>query len=878
MEPGWQWTGRFLPPFFASDRTKLRFLRLVTHHWPEDEIEYSGCRAYAICRKQTHPDLQAGDEKSSDCPACEAGVATRNAAVAYFVRESKKGSSGTGIKFTAQNLDVLNRLLKEGCFDFNKGRRVRIWVNETWKLDYECLEADPVDQKDFEMICGTGDLGYYKKIVSGERLRSMANARLAWEKVGQATPDEGAHRRLLQQLPASTLIPIPWGCKGPVDNTNVIQLAKTDLGQQRGVVLDYVTMNSGATNFAFQGDTTYYISDIVFLSGTNTLEGGAVLKFAATNTAQIYGTVGAALICQTAPYRPAILTALDDDSVGEPISGSTGNPGGHYYGAGLNWSENITLHDLRLSYMGTGIFISGAAGSIRNVQFGNCYYSVGLVGCGAQRLQNVLIQGGFYGIAKFIGCPTFISCENVTFHNIGQLAFNCSPNLTNCLIAGVTNTGTIIGISNAVLSSDAGVFQTVGAGSHYLATNCPVGIRNAGTTNIDPGLLTTLRQKTTCPPIVYSNIVISIATNFSPQAQRDTNSVPDLGYHYDPLDYVFGGTEAISNITFTAGTAVGWFDPWSPDGYGIIVDNGATVAFNGTAITPCWLVRYDTSQEGGNGNWTARGYLAGITSNNSNPGYTSDASQVVAQFTKFSSRNFNDSAFRDRTGFFVLRASNCEFWNAGCGGYKVSVNYTNCLFFRIGPWADSSQSSSSFTLRNCLVKGCTGNALAVLHESGANSWPVLIVDCTFDETSINMNDYSGGITNITYCDYNAFLTNGSRLAVLGLHDVTNIISFNWQSNWLGNYYLPTNSPLVDAGSTTANQVGLYNFTTQTNQVEETNSPVDIGYHYVALDARGNLLDNDSDGVPDWEDADPNNPSIGILTIFIDSPANGATLQ
>jgi hypothetical protein len=32
------------------------------------------------------------------------------------------------------------------------------------------------------------------------------------------------------------------------------------------------------------------------------------------------------------------------------------------------------------------------------------------------------------------------------------------------------------------------------------------------------------------------------------------------------------------------------------------------------------------------------------------------------------------------------------------------------------------------------------------------------------------------------------------------------------------------------------------------------------------------------GVPDYALADPNNPSLGALTITIDSPANGSTIQ
>jgi hypothetical protein len=35
---------------------------------------------------------------------------------------------------------------------------------------------------------------------------------------------------------------------------------------------------------------------------------------------------------------------------------------------------------------------------------------------------------------------------------------------------------------------------------------------------------------------------------------------------------------------------------------------------------------------------------------------------------------------------------------------------------------------------------------------------------------------------------------------------------------------------------------------------------------------------DTNGVPLWQAADPNNPAAGVLVVFIDSPANGALLQ
>jgi hypothetical protein len=118
---------------------------------------------------------------------------------------------------------------------------------------------------------------------------------------------------------------------------------------------------------------------------------------------------------------------------------------------------------------------------------------------------------------------------------------------------------------------------------------------------------------------------------------------------------------------------------------------------------------------------------------------------------------------------------------------------------------------------------------------------------------------SGTAINSTYATYgyNAY-TNATSPFPLGGNNVVMPNGFNWQKSWLGNYYLPASSPLIDKGSTTANLVGLYHFTTQTNQVKEANSTVDIGYHYVATDANGNPLDTDGDGIPDYlEDTNGN---------------------
>jgi hypothetical protein len=75
---------------------------------------------------------------------------------------------------------------------------------------------------------------------------------------------------------------------------------------------------------------------------------------------------------------------------------------------------------------------------------------------------------------------------------------------------------------------------------------------------------------------------------------------------------------------------------------------------------------------------------------------------------------------------------------------------------------------------------------------------------------------------------------------------------DYDSSPLGHYYLPTSlTALINTGSVTnAGLVGLYHYTSCTNQVKETNSIVNISYHYVASDSNGVPLDTDGDTLAD----------------------------
>lgn len=141
-----------------------------------------------------------------------------------------------------------------------------------------------------------------------------------------------------------------------------------------------------------------------------------------------------------------------------------------------------------------------------------------------------------------------------------------------------------------------------------------------------------------------------------------------------------------------------------------------------------------------------------------------------------------------------------------------------------------------------------------IYQNG--EWPFKVINNAFNNSTFTLPAPSWGSTNIQFYNYNAYLPGGARLSPYGSNDV--VTNFNWQTGPLGNFYLPSGSALLNAGSTNANLLGLYHYTTTTNQVKETNTLVDIGYHYMALDTMGKPVDTDGDGVPDYlEDANGN---------------------
>jgi len=334
---------------------------------------------------------------------------------------------------------------------------------------------------------------------------------------------------------------------------------------REGFVLDYETLNGSISNFAFESGATYFVSGLVTLSGNTVIEAGACIKFASGTTPkiQILGSV----VCDTTQDRPAIFTAKDDDSVGEPIAGSTGVPSGKY-GNGVTISASgAALHDLRFFHANSALRLDFSEGQIdlARLQVINCLYGVDFNGNSENtvNLNNSLFSGltnvTTSGYDNFLRGSYLTVAQCYKLFVVGNGNHNGEVYLTNSIFANLYQLGSadlFAGKNNGFFNSpqfgtvktiaSASPFQSGAGGDFYLTNNSS--FHDAGTTAIASQLLTEISQQTTYAP---------------PVSTVDTNQ-PDLGFHYPVLtDFDLDGMEdgwEWLHFGSTAQTATGDYD------------------------------------------------------------------------------------------------------------------------------------------------------------------------------------------------------------------------------------------------------------------------------------------------------------------------------
>jgi hypothetical protein len=620
----------------------------------------------------------------------------------------------------------------------------------------------------------------------------------------------------------------------------------------------YTVVQGSFTNYNFQGDTTYYINSTVQLYGTTIIEGGTVIKFGNRPAAQL--DLNGPLNCMTTSYHPALLTSRNDNLTGGGIDRSTGNPTNNdnaLYFMEVAGQTN-SYHDLRIKYAGIGISATNPA-NFWDCQFVQCGTAVAARGTGIIAFHNVLISQ----TTNCVSTTNFVAAEFLT---ADQCVSFCpgiygGASLTNSLLTAVANTNGVHLTASAALPSGVGVYQVAGAGNYYLATNTYQGM---GIGNVSAAILADIATKTTWPPIVYNVPGINFSSNLTlfAQALRDTNSSPTLGYHYPPLDYVFGSIHLTNaTIVVNPGTAIGVY---STNGvfYGIAISGNASFTSSGLADNLVHIVEFNTVQEQEPNGWQLS-WFAGIAQ------FDNVICSINCQFTDWSVMAHDVPHFcSEGNNVGPFNFQDCQFHGGQVITWEPTANFTNCLFERVECDLEPGDTNVP-VFRNNLIYGGT---------FGYGPWNVnnaTVRDNLFDRPAIP--DWLAGVGGSYIGGNNAFITNCATLDPTFPGDIILTNSPIYQTSWFGRYYLPPNSPLVNSGSTNAGQVALFHFTTQTNQAPESNSVVDIGYHYIATDGFGRPLDANGDGVADYVE-DPGGQGVAGPQIQLVSPASGANFE
>jgi len=648
-------------------------------------------------------------------------------------------------------------------------------------------------------------------------------------------------------------------------------LSRGTMAEQPGYLIDYTTINTSLTDYVFKGDTTYYVQGVVQLLGAgNVLEGGAVIKFAPYSSGMPRLEVRGTLTCKTSPHNPAIFTAKDDDTVGEPIAGSTGNPTGYYGYYNLRFLDSgiVELHDIRSKHAHNALGISRAGThTVWNYQAVKCDKGLHTT-TGTVNLHNALIVEMHYAI-QADNAGAVVNAEHLTVDNSQILLLHNNlgvMRLTNSLTVNITDPiGQVTG-HHWVNTTGGSVFQTVGMGGRYLADASVH--RNAGTTTLTPKMSAILKESTTHPPVVLT-ANITRDTILKPVVPRDAD-LPDLGYHYPPIDYALSGLHLTnSTLTLQGGVAVAKYGVT-----GFYLKTSGKFRSLGSPTRMNTMVSYQAVQEK-TGLWGAATTFM--------PWFHGVANFESKEF-RHTEINFLAGPLDRRSIWYqpshngTLYLRDCVVRNAHQSLkaystlYPIPFDFLNSVAERCTFSLDQQYASSYYALTanvfNSLFRNSQitvnlgyGTAPVKLHDS-------LYENCVLTVSQGSMNPLS---SHNAYKSCNQAWPGGTSAQIL---DPATPLA--WVPGPLGPYYYPTTGSSGTLGhlssipgSRSVEAAGLAHHTIHANQAKDVDS-VQIGFHYVALDtATGKPKDTDGDGVPDFlEDPNGNNTTDPGETNFL----------
>jgi len=517
----------------------------------------------------------------------------------------------------------------------------------------------------------------------------------------------------------------------------------------------------------------------------------------------------------------------------------------------------------------------------------NCYHAVD--GFVSTWLENVLfdqfnggVRANLYATIYSRYC-TFDGANPSWLYDYfddGQVYFD------HCLISEITQqsidpqTLPSYTYNNYVAASAAAAYRTVGAGAHYLPPDSPY--RNKGNISyISLDLQHELRRRTTQAPVLLGGSV-NFSTALVPQATRDSDGL-DIGYHYDPIDY-FVNDLSVSDATLLLTNAV-CIGVYGTNGFAL--QSGAKLIGEGYPDRMSALVRYSAVQErpiSWGSTASTMTLLSVQPSSTVLPEISLRFFRVASLADTIYKTVFYDNNLSGKIGNFVAVDSQIHgvklAFAPTSDSRLTTVALTNNLFDR--GWITFEQSSSSVSplsvyLRNNLFYL---SSVPLIYNTNVAPWGVY--DNVFDGTAYNYGSMVFANGNNGYWGTQVIPGSSGGDVTFG-----SAVSY-WPTGPYGNFYYYGSqfNYLVNAGSRTAAQAGLYHYTTQTSLIKEGATVVDIGFHYVVPDTYFTLgnppLDGDGDKMADYfEDRNGNGTfdtgDLGDWTTFTGTLTGPAAL-
>ncbi len=645
---------------------------------------------------------------------------------------------------------------------------------------------------------------------------------------------------------------------------------------QPGVVLDWSYLNTAA-NIILRGDTTYYVTNQVALSGTVRVEGGTVIKFAGGGAAGLTLASGTTLDWLAELYRPVFSTAKDDNSIGETISGSSGNPSNYYANPALSVPASVLvtpLAHLRIRHANQGIRVAGTTTQpnfavLQNVQWVKCNQAVTFDNSPNSlkpaKLQNALVTDT---AVLFAACASVhLQADYLTLDSVTSL-WTSPSSATLTLSSGVLNNvggtnGTIFNapwITNAVSSA---VFESSAAGAFYLPLASPIRAVSAkGFVNLT-AIAPSGDLSADAPPLLsaISGVSVLVATQ--------TDAPDTIGYHYPRLDCLASNVSVSAPLVLTNRAVVGLVSAKA-----FQLGAGARIIAGGQPTMPVRFVRVSLVQEGTNG-------LTGSSFKVFEATTAAPPPTVEARFTEFllpsdpSGRRvlLNDSA----NAVFSFSLRDCRVtggtltFSPPTPSVSQSVTLFNNVFEGAGLYFYRYYDNDlTVSFRHNLVR--YGDCWASYYPQTYQNPYWTFKDNLFE--SANLLNTAGSYLLGSHNGYTgATATFGGTLLGLKPSDLLNP-ALGWQTGPDGRFCYPAKTTtagslgqLVDAGSQTVTAAGLFHFATQATATREGQentgqggaNQVNIGFHYPV-----GTGDADGDTLYDWEE-DPDSDGWDTTT-------------